>query len=58
MPNIIRLIIAFALLGASVTLFVFGHWGWGILVLFVASIVGVTFFFSENMLIAQFYLRK
>jgi len=58
MPNIIRLIIAFALLGSAVTLFVFGHWGWGILVLFIAILVGVTFFFNENMLIAQFYLRK
>ena len=58
MPNLIRLIAAFALLGAAVTLFVFGHWGWGILILLVAIIVGVTFFFNENMLIAQFYLRK
>lgn len=58
MPNIIRLIAAFALLGASVTLFVFGHWAWGILVALIAIIVGVTFFFNENMLIAQFYLRK
>jgi len=58
MPNIIRLIIAFALLGAAVTLFVFGYWGWGILVVLLAILIGVTFFYNENMLIAQFYLRK
>src|SRR5690606_1552429 len=32
--------------------------GWGILLVFLAILVGVTFFFNENMLIAQFYLRK
>ncbi|MEH6308085.1 DUF2892 domain-containing protein [Olivibacter sp. CPCC 100613] len=58
MPNFIRIIIAFVLLGASVSLFVFGHWPWGILALLLAIIVFVTFFFNENMLIAQFYLRK
>ncbi|WP_028298077.1 tetratricopeptide repeat protein [Olivibacter sitiensis] len=58
MPNFIRIILAFALLGASVTLMVFGHWGWGITVLLLSILVFVTFFFNENMLIAQFYLRK
>lgn len=58
MPNIVRLIIAFGLLGTAVTLFVFGHWGWGILIVLIAILVGVTFFYNENMLIAQFYLRK
>lgn len=58
MPNIIRLIIAFAMLGASITLMIFSHWGWGILVLLLAILVFVTFFFNENMLIAQYYLRK
>jgi MFS family permease len=58
MPNFVRLIIGAALLGAMVTLFVFGHWGWAILVLLLALIVFVTFFFHENMLIAQYYLRK
>lgn len=37
---------------------VFGHWGWGILLVFLALVVVVTFFFNENMLIAQYYLRK
>ncbi|MXV15917.1 DUF2892 domain-containing protein [Hufsiella ginkgonis] len=58
MPNFIRLIIAFAFLGSAVTLFVFGFWGWGILGIFLAILVAVTFFFNENMLVAQFYMRK
>lgn len=58
MPNILRLIIAFALLGASIALMVFSFWGWGILVLLVSILVFVTFFFNENMLIAQYHLRK
>ena len=58
MPNFIRLIIAGVLLAASIALMVFSYWGWGILVLLLAIIVVVTFFFNENMLIAQYYLRK
>jgi tetratricopeptide (TPR) repeat protein len=44
--------------GAAVALMVFGYWGWGILVFFLALLVLVTFFFNENMLIAQYFLRK
>ena len=58
MPNFIRLIISGALLGAAITLMVFSYWGWGILVLLLALLVLVTFFFNENMLIAQYFLRK
>jgi Tfp pilus assembly protein PilF len=58
MPNFIRLIISFALLGAAVTLMVYGYWGWGVLALFLSLLVVVTFFFNENMLLAQYYLRK
>lgn len=58
MPNYIRLVFAATILGLSVVLFTFGHWGWGILALPVMLLVLVTFFFNENMLIAQFYLRK
>lgn len=58
MPNFVRIIVAFVLLGAAVSLFVFGHWAWGVLALLLAILVFVTFFFNENMLIAQFYLRK
>lgn len=58
MPNFIRLILAAIVLGAAVTLMVFGHWGWGIPLVFLAILVGVTFLFNEKMLIAQYYLRK
>ena len=58
MPNFIRLIIAFAILGAAITLMIFGHWGWGIPLVFLAIIVALTFFFNENMLLAQYHLRK
>jgi hypothetical protein len=58
MPNFIRLIISFSMLGAAVALMVFSFWGWGILVLFLALLVLLTFFFNENMLMAQYYLRK
>jgi hypothetical protein len=58
MPNFIRLILSFSILGAAVALIVFGHWGWGILGIFVALLVLVTFFFNENMLMAQYFLRK
>lgn len=46
------------MLGAAIALMVFSFWGWGILVLFLALLVLVTFFFNENMLVAQYYLRK
>ena len=58
MPNFIRLILASLVLGAAVTLMVFGHWGWGIPLVLVAILILVTFFFNEKMLIAQFFLRK
>ncbi len=58
MPNYIRLIFASVLLCGSIALFIFGHWGWGILIFFLMLLVAVTFFFNENMLIAQYFLRK
>ena len=58
MPNIVRLILGFVLLGASVALMIFGFWGWGILGVFISILVFVTFFFNENMLLAQWFLRK
>ncbi|MFA6945696.1 MAG: DUF2892 domain-containing protein [Pedobacter sp.] len=58
MPNFIRLIIAAIVLGASITLMVFGFWGWGIPLVFVAILIAVTFFYHEKMLIAQYFLRK
>ena len=58
MSNIVRLIIACVVMGAAVTLCGFGFWGWGILAFLIGALILVTFFFNENMLIAQFYLRK
>lgn len=58
MSNIVRLIIACVVAGAGVTLCGFGFWGWGILVFLMGGIILLTFFFNENMLIAQYFLRK
>lgn len=58
MPNIIRLIIGFAFIGAAVALMVFSFWGWGVLLIFLSILVILTFFYNENMLIAQWHLRK
>jgi hypothetical protein len=58
MSNIVRLIIACVVMGAGVTLCAFGFWGWGILVFLIGALVLLTFFYNENMLVAQYYLRK
>lgn len=58
MSNIVRLIIACVILGAGITLCGFGFWGWGILVFLMGGIVLLSFFFNENMIIAQYFLRK
>ena len=58
MSNILRLIIACVVMGAGVTLCGFGFWGWGILVFFIGALILLTFFLNENMLIAQYYMRK
>ncbi|MEE1885477.1 DUF2892 domain-containing protein [Pedobacter flavus] len=58
MPNILRLILALAMMGGSIALMIFGFWGWGIPLFFISIIVLVTFFYNENMLLAQWFLRK
>jgi hypothetical protein len=58
MSNIVRLIISCVVFGAAVALCAFGFWGWGILVLFIGGFILLSFFFNENMLIAQWFLRK
>ena len=58
MPNVVRLILGFAVLGGSIALMVFGFWGWGILALLISILIMVTYFFNENMLLAQWFLRK
>lgn len=58
MSNIVRLIISCVIAAAGVAMCVFGIWGWGILVFFIGGLVLLTYFFNENMIIAQFYMRK
>jgi hypothetical protein len=58
MSNIVRLIVACVFFGAAVALSVFGFWGWGILVLLLGGVILLSFFFNENMIIAQYFLRK
>ncbi len=58
MSNIVRIIISSLLLIGTVVLFWFGHWAWGILGVLVTIIAWVTVFFNENMLLAQWFLRK
>jgi len=58
MSNLIRLIIGFAFVGTAVALIIFGFWGWGILVIFLSLFLFITYFYNENMLIAQWYMRK
>lgn len=58
MPNVVRLILGFAVLGGAIALMIFGFWGWGILAVFISILIIVTYFFNENMLLAQWFLRK
>lgn len=58
MSNIVRLIISCVIAAAGVAMCVFGIWGWGILVFFIGGLILLTYFFNENMIIAQFYMRK
>lgn len=58
MSNIVRLIIACIVMGVGIALMAFQFWGWGIPVLLIGGIILLSFFFNENMIIAQFYLRK
>ncbi|GAA4333815.1 membrane protein [Mucilaginibacter gynuensis] len=46
------------MLGAGIALCGFGFWGWGILVFLLGGIVLLSFFFNENMILAQYFLRK
>lgn len=58
MSNLVRIILSSLILIGTVLLFVYGEWGWGILGIFITIIAFVTVFFNENMLIAQYFLRK
>jgi hypothetical protein len=58
MSNIVRLVIACVVMGASIALMIFGHWGWGIPLFLIGALILLTFFLNENMLIAQYFMRK
>jgi len=58
MSNLVRIIISSLLLIGTVALFWTGQWGWGILGIFITILAFVTVFFNENMLLAQWFLRK
>lgn len=58
MSNLVRIILSSLILVGTIALFYFGEWGWGILGILVTIIAFVTVFFNENMLLAQWYLRK
>jgi len=58
MSNTLRMVLSSLMLVGTVALFWFGHWGWGILGILLTTLAWVTVFFNENMLVAQWYLRK
>jgi len=58
MSNVLRIVLSSLLLVGTVALFWTGHWGWGIWGILLTILAWVTVFFNENMLIAQWYLRK
>ncbi|MGJ1285213.1 tetratricopeptide repeat protein [Sphingobacterium spiritivorum] len=58
MSNLIRIIISCLLLVGTVVLFWFGQWGWGVLGILITILAWVTVFFNENMLLAQWFMRK
>jgi hypothetical protein len=58
MSNTIRLIIACFVMACAVALCVFGFWWWGILVLLLGGFVLLSYFFNENMIMTQWFLRK
>lgn len=54
---IIRCAIALAALSLTVWLFATGYWGWGIVMVFILAIIGLTFFRNENMIFALNHMR-
>lgn len=54
---IIRCALALAALVFTVLLFAQGHWGWGIVLIFVTAIIILSFFRNENMIMAMNQMR-
>lgn len=54
---IIRCAIAALTLGLTIFLFATGYWGWGIVMIFLVALVGLSFFRNENMILALNQMR-
>ncbi len=54
---IIRCAIAALSLGLTTYAFYTGHWGWGIVMILVTAVIGLTFFRNENMILALNQMR-
>jgi Flp pilus assembly protein TadD len=54
---IIRCILAVLALSFNTWLFASGHWGWGIVFIFVSALVILSFFRNENMILALNQMR-
>lgn len=54
---IIRCFLALLALSFNTWLFVSGHWGWGIVFIFVTALIGLSFFRNENMILALNQMR-
>jgi hypothetical protein len=54
---IIRCLLAAASLGSMIALFATGYWGWGIVLVLITAIIGLTFFRNESMIIALNHMR-
>lgn len=54
---IIRCAVAALSLFLLVYSFATGHWGWGIVLIFVSAIIGLSFFRNENMILALNQMR-
>ena len=55
---IIRCVVAAFALFLTTYSFYSGHWGWGIVMIFVTAIIGLTFFRNENMILALNQMRQ
>jgi tetratricopeptide (TPR) repeat protein len=54
---IIRCLLAVISISFNTWLFAFGHWGWGIVFIFVTALIVLSFFRNENMILALNQMR-
>ncbi|HNR85639.1 MAG TPA: DUF2892 domain-containing protein [Taishania sp.] len=54
---IIKCVLALTSLLGTISLFASGHWGWGIVMIFVTALIGVFFFRHERIIMAFYYMR-